>query len=329
MKALDLLCFGELLIDFVASQPGQPLAESPRFDKCAGGAPANVAVGACRLGARAAMISCVGNDPFGDFLVRALDAEGVDTGGIQRASDARTTLAFVSVDADGERDFTFFRHPGADTRIHCDATTETLITRSRVFHFGSLSLTHPSARAATREALDIARRADVVVSMDPNLRLMLWERPAEAVRAVREALPYARVVKVSQEELFLIADTDDEDEGLRFLHGLGPRLILLTRGGASARLFTPSIDREIPGFPVRALDATGAGDSFTAAFWAATFRKGSESLEQTLSDEAALVAACRFAHAAASLTVQSPGAIPALPTKSTVEARLREAPSAS
>ncbi len=327
MKDLDLLCFGELLVDFVAVDPPKSLANASHFQKCAGGAPANVAVGLTRLGSRAGMIACVGTDPFGDFLADTLEAEGVVTAGLQRSADARTTLAFVSIDADGERDFTFFRHPGADTRITCDAAVEALIPRARVFHFGSLSLTHPAARDATRAALNHAREAGLLVSMDPNLRLMLWEQPEEAIRAVREVLPYARVVKVGEEELSLIAGTDNEDEALNFIHRLGPQLILLTRGSRAARLATRSIDRKIPGFPIRAVDATGAGDSFIAAFWAALFQRRSDPLEEQLVDESTLIEACRFAHAAAALTVQAQGAIPALPNRSRVEACLRIPPS--
>lgn len=315
---LDFLAFGEILIDFVGTESGLFLEKATSFEKCAGGAPANVAVGVSRLGRSSGMIAKVGTDPFGDFLIQTLEQEGVQTTGMARSSQARTTLAFVSIGEDGERDFTFFRHPGADTQWRQEELPRDLIRKASVFHFGSLSLTHPDCRETTCQAVEFARSQGVCCSMDPNLRLMLWDQPEEAVQAVWQVLPQAQFLKVSGEELELLTGLSNESRGLEKLRQAGPHVVVLTRGADPCRLHTRDLSRDIPGFSVPAKDSTGAGDSFVAGWWASIFTQGI-SLSQLADDPEALEKACRFAQAAAALTVQGRGAIPALPTREEVE----------
>lgn len=315
---LDLLAFGELLIDFVGTKPGHSLQCADQFKKCAGGAPANVAVGVRRLGHSSGMIAKVGSDPFGDFLIQTLQQEGVDTTGMARSLNARTTLAFVSVEQDGERDFTFFRHPGADTQWNPDQIPEALLQRAKVFHFGSLSLTEEACRKATLHAARVAQDRGVYCSMDPNLRLSLWEHPEDAVQAVWELLPLVNFLKISEEELEPLTELDNESAALEKLRKAGPEIVILTRGKDPCRLETPSLSRDISGFSVKASDTTGAGDSFVAGWWSSTFSKIKQP-RQLVKETDTMISACRYAHAAAALTVQKRGAIPALPSKTDVD----------
>lgn len=315
---LDLLAFGEILIDFVGTQTGYALAQSEQFQRCAGGAPANVAVGVRRLGRASGIIAKVGMDPFGDYLVQTLEQEGVHTTGMARSSHARTTLAFVSVESDGERDFTFFRHPGADTQWNPEQMPENLLQQTKVFHFGSLSLTEATCREATLHAARVTRKQGILNSMDPNLRLSLWERPEAAIEAVWELLPLVNFLKISEEELETLTGLNHESAALDKLRKAGPEIVILTRGGDPCRLESPFASRDIPGFAVKASDTTGAGDSFVAGWWSSAFSIVREP-RRLIKDTDTLVSACRYAHATAALTVQKRGAIPALPTKSEVD----------
>lgn len=314
----DLCCFGELLVDFVASPAGESLANSVTFEKCAGGAPANVAVGATRLGCKTALIAKVGADPFGDFLVSCMRDNKVNVEGISRAPDVRTTLAFVSLMKNGERDFTFFRNPGADTEIRPSEVSGELIENSRVFHFGSLSLTHPKAYEATCHALRVAQNANVHVSMDPNIRLNLWDDANHARATILNVISAVNTIKVSEEELELITGESHPDTAIQALLDRGPTVILLTLGKDGCRLHTRNLEKEIPAFPVEARDTTGAGDSFISAWWA-TLLSGKSTLSDLEADSDALESACRYGNAAAAITVQKTGAIPALPKPGDIE----------
>jgi fructokinase len=171
---LDVIACGEMLIDFVSTVSGVTLADAPAFQKAAGGAPANVAAGVARLGYRAGFMGQVGDDEFGRFLADTLRKDGVDIGGLRFSADARTALAFVSLRADGEREFMFYRHPSADMLWRPEDVDAAFAAQARIFHYGSISLIGEPSRGATLAALEHARAGGALISYDPNLRLALW-----------------------------------------------------------------------------------------------------------------------------------------------------------
>jgi fructokinase len=311
-----VVCLGEALIDFVADVSGVSLIDCPGFRKAPGGAPANVAVGLARLGVPVRFIGKVGDDPFGRFLEQTLAGAGVDTRGMRFDPEARTGLAFVALQADGERDFTFYRHPSADMRLSPAEIDPALFDGARLFHFGSITLITEPSRSATLAAIAAARSAGCAVSYDPNLRLPLWPSAEAARRAILVAMPAADLVKVSEEEaVFLHGDPDRCAEALL---AQGPRLVLVTRGAAGCDYFTAEGARgHVPGFSVTAVDTTGAGDGFVAGLLARLPASGTASLA-----EEQLRETLRFANAVGALTCTQKGAIPALPTPAAVAALL-------
>lgn len=270
---IDVVAMGELLIDFVSVATGASIKDSPGFTKAPGGAPANVAVGVRRLGHTSGFIGKVGNDDFGLFLGETLAREGVDTRGVKYEDRARTMLAFVSLRPDGEREFMFYRHPSADMLLEPSEIDAGLLGEARVFHHGSISLITEPSRSATLAAVEAARAAGALVSYDPNLRLRLWPTSDEARTTILAAANSADIIKVSEEELAFLTGTDGMAEGVRKLRNLvRPECaIVVTRGrwgcaldlaegeGCSGGLWL-----EVPGFDVRAVDTTGAGDAFVA-----------------------------------------------------------------
>lgn len=266
---IDVVAMGELLIDFVSVATGVSIKDSPGFTKAPGGAPANVAVGVRRLGRTSGFIGKVGSDDFGRFLGETLAREGVDTRGVRYEDRARTMLAFVSLGPDGEREFMFYRHPSADMLLEPSEIDTGLIAEARVFHHGSISLITEPSRSATVVAVKAARAAGALVSYDPNLRLPLWPTPDEARSAILAAALSADIIKVSEEELAFLTGATEVVEGVRRLRDIVATdcAIVVTRGrhgcalalGGSAGLWL-----EVPGFDVRAVDTTGAGDAFVA-----------------------------------------------------------------
>lgn len=317
---IEICCLGELLIDFVATTEGQSLVDTNSFHKCAGGAPANVAVAATRLGARSALVAKVGPDPFGDFLIQTLRDEGITTTSIARDANYCTTLAFVSIFEDGERDFVFFRNPGADTQLSVDDLPRDLISAAKVLHFGSLSLTQEPAREATLTAVQLARNAQVIISFDPNLRPNLWPHPDQAKLEILNVIPLVDLLKVSADEATFFSGLSDLEEAADYLRSLGPKLVLVTRGKDGVSYHTDKITGTVPGFQVVATDTTGAGDSFIAGWQTHWLKHAPQSSGLEDLDKAAIEAACYYAHAVAALTVQKSGAIPALPSSREVDA---------
>lgn len=311
------LCLGEALIDFVADVSGCSLIECPGFRKAPGGAPANVAVGLARLGVKAAFLGKVGEDPFGRFLEQTFAGAGVDTRWMRFDPAARTGLAFVSLQANGERDFVFYRNPSADMLYRPDEIPAEAFAACRVLHFGSITLTQEPSRGATLDAVRRAREAGALITCDPNLRPALWPDLDTARREILAALPLADFVKVGEEEL-------------EFLFGAGAAaetlfegrvsLAAVTRGPDGCRLATISEAVDLPGFPVTAVDTTGAGDGFTAGILYGLLQRGG--LSGLGAGE--LHRLGRFANAVGALTCRIKGAIPALPTLAQVEEFLHD-----
>ncbi|MGA7670883.1 MAG: PfkB family carbohydrate kinase [Nitrolancea sp.] len=318
MANFDVVTCGELLIDFVALETGVRLVDAHDFEKAAGGAPANVAVGLARLGHKVGFLGQVGEDDFGDFLAGTLQANRVDTTGLRRCREARTALAFVSLKADGERDFMFYRHPSADMLWRADDHDLALSTASRVFHFGSISLISEPSRSSTIAAVEAARASGALISYDPNLRVPLWPSLDAAREGLRFGLAHANIVKMSLEELAFLSGVDDVERGARRLWHDQLRLLTITSGIAGCTWFTLDGSGSIESFPVTSIDTTGAGDAFVAGVLAglieADFRFEPDALQPVM----------RLANAAGALTVTKRGAIPALPTRAEVEAFLSE-----
>ncbi len=312
----DVVSLGELLVDFVPDRAGVTLGEAERFLKAAGGAPANVAVGVARLGGAASFVGKVGDDPFGHWLVEVLEGEGVDVHDVRFEEAARTALAFVSLTAEGERDFVFYRHPSADQLHRPDEVDLDAVRAAKVLHHGSISLIQEPSRSATLAAIHAAREAGVTVSYDPNLRLPLWPSAEAAREGMRSAWPLAHVIKVSEEELQFLTGSGDVEAARDLWHD-DLALLLVTLGSEGVAWFTAGGSGRVASMPVTPVDTTGAGDAFVAGLLAAWCAHPG-----LVGDEARLEAALREANAYAALTTTQPGAIPALPTREELTAFL-------
>ncbi len=317
----DVITHGEMLIDFVSTVNGVPLIEAPSFLKAPGGAPANVAVGLARLGVPTGFMGQVGDDAFGHFLEQTLRENQVDVTALRFSREARTMLAFVSLRADGERDFMFYRHPSADMLYRLEQVDEAYLRSAQVFHFGTISLINEPARSATLHAAKIAREAGLLISFDPNLRLNLWPDAKAARDGMRLGWLLAHVIKVSEEELAFLGETADLTEAACKLWHNDLRVLIITRGKAGCRYVTSAVSGEVAGFTVNAVDTTGAGDGFVAGLL-----KGLHDRPDAHADEDCLRAICRFANAVGALATTRRGAIPALPTTEQVEAFLSKQP---
>ena len=221
----EALCIGELLIDFVSTTPDVTLAEAPGFVKAPGGAPANVAVGLAKLGVDTGFIGKVGADAFGDFLRETLQQNDVDTTYLIGDEISRTTLAFVATRSDGMKDITFYRHPGADIQLSPDEINTNYIQSAELFHYGSVSLSHSPTREATLAAIKAAKAGRARLSYDPNVRLMLWDDADDAKYWIWKAMPYADIVKISDEEWEFITGDADLEQGIKHILELGVKLL--------------------------------------------------------------------------------------------------------
>lgn len=304
-----VVAIGELLIDFVPQQKGCALDEVTHFERVAGGAPANVAAAIARLGGNAAMISQVGEDAFGTHILKVLRANGVDTSYVFRTGRANTGLAFVSLDAAGNREFSFFRNPSADLFLEEGQIAPDMFTECAALHFCSVDLVDWPVRAAHRRAVALAKQAGALISFDPNVRLPLWSSPADCQAAIREFLPSADLVKLSDDEVEFVTGCTDERAAAEKLFGMGCRLLIVTRGAAGSAAYTPHAEGFAETIRVPVTDTTGAGDSFIGSFLYQLTRDGvaadglDKLTEQQLTDY--LVFSAQYA----SLTVQHKGAV--------------------
>ena len=318
-KTTDITALGELLIDFTqagVSESGQLL-----FERNPGGAPANVLAAASRLGLSAAFIGKVGSDMHGEFLRDTLIDAGINTEGLIMSDEAFTTLAFVALGENGERSFSFARKPGADTLLHPAELPVELIRNSRVFHVGSLSLCAEPMRSATLVALHEARQAGCIISYDPNYRSALWQSEEEAKERMRSLLPYANMVKISDEEAELLSDHAEPEAAAAAILREGPDLVAVTLGAGGAYIALREGRCRVAGYKVAAVDTTGAGDAFWGAFIFAMLKSGRKPDELTADDA---VRFAKFANAAAALCVSKRGAIPAMPTAAEVDKFIKE-----
>ncbi|MBI5834509.1 MAG: hypothetical protein HZB16_19595 [Armatimonadetes bacterium] len=316
---VDALCLGELLIDLVSPDADVGLAEARSFVKAPGGAPANVAVGLARWGLSAGFVGCVGDDAFGRHLRDTLVGEGVDTQGLRLHPEARTTLAFVATRSDGRKDILFYRNPGADAMLAPADLDPAQLASTRLFHFCSVSLSRSPVREATLTAARLAKAAGATISFDPNWRAPLWDDPAEGRAQIAAGVALADVLKVADEELELVAGTDDPEAAVERLLAAGPRLVVITFGADGALAATAAQRTRLPGFAVHAVDTLGAGDAFVAGLLSYLLEQPRINLDL---DELALAAMLRRANAAGALATTVVGVIPALPTPQRVQSFL-------
>lgn len=314
MKSCDVLALGELLIDFTesgTSQRGNTLLEANP-----GGAPCNVLAMLQKLGKRTAFIGKVGADFFGDLLEDTLKDAGISTRGLKRDGQVHTTLAFVHTMDGGERSFSFYRNPGADMRLGIEDLDDALLSSCRIFHFGTLSLTDEPCREATRVAVCRARRAGALISFDPNLRESLWDSLEHAREQIDWGLAQCDILKISDNELAFMTDTEDFDEGAARILKKHPQIKLLnvTAGEQGSIAYYGNARCQVPVFDVTAVEKTGAGDTFCACVLNYVLEHGLEGLAlQNLRDM------LTFGNAAASLIIQRKGALKVMPTREEVE----------
>lgn len=312
---MDIVAIGEVLIDL--TQTGTDGAGVPQYAANPGGAPANLAVAAARLGASTALISKVGQDAFGRYLRKVMEENKVDVSALTVDEEQHTTMAVVSVDENGERDFTFYRDPGADSMLLKDEIPLGLLKEARFLHFGSVSLTREPARTTTLCAAETARALGTVITYDPNYRANLWPDRDTAIRRMRKPLDMVDILKISDEELPLLADTDDLEAGTAALAEHGIRLILVTLGPNGVFYRFGGKTGTVPGVPCTVGDTNGAGDTFFGAFLSRLSRlDGPDCLTADMLEEM-----LAFANKAASITTSRRGAIPAMPTLEEMKTR--------
>ena len=281
-----------------------------------GGAPANVAVAAAKLGARTAFLGKAGKDMHGEFLKEVLKKENVETDGMILDEKFFTTLAFVKTAENGERSFSFARKPGADTRIEKEEIHTVILDQTKIFHAGSLSLTDQPARDTTFYAVKRAKKNGSMISYDPNYRASLWKNEETAKEQMRSLIPYVDIMKISDEETELLTGKEKPEEAAEILFQKGVKIIAVTLGSEGAYLYCKEGGIQIPGFASRAVDTNGAGDSFWGGFLYCISKAG-KSPEMFGIEE--LKEYVRFGNAVASLCVEKKGAIPAMPTLEEVE----------
>ena len=316
----DVVALGELLIDFAPvsrSETGYPvLAAQP------GGAPGNFLAALNKFGLRTAMIGKVGDDMFGRLLLGTLQAAGIDTSGVLADPSVFTTMAFVSLDESGNRDFSFARKPGADTCLRPEEVNETLLRSTKVFHFGTLSLTDEPAAAATRKAIEAAKAAGALISLDPNLRKPLWKSEEDAKSAIEWSLRQADIVKISDEEIDFLWGLSPEEGAQKLIREYGVSLVYATLGpkGCHAVTASQAVTVSSPS-GIHVVDTTGAGDIFGGSAMSQFLRTGKA--PKDLNKEELRRIVC-FACTAASLSTQKHGGIASVPEETDVQAKMAE-----
>ncbi|MCL2866070.1 MAG: carbohydrate kinase [Lachnospiraceae bacterium] len=308
----DVIALGELLIDFVGH--GESPEGNQMFEACPGGAPTNVLAMLCKLGKKTAFIGKVGTDQFGVLLKDVASQIGIDTSHLLMDPKVNTTLAFVHTFTDGDRDFSFYRNPGADMMLKTSEIPAEMIQQTKIFHFGTLSMTHDTVRAATKKALSIAKEAGVLISFDPNLRPPLWSSLESAKEQMEYGFCQCDILKIADNEIQFVSGLKDYDAGIQYLQEKYQiPLILLTLGKDGSRAYYKRIRVEQPGFKCKAIETTGAGDTFTGSALNYILEHDFKHLsEQNLNEM------LTFSNAAAALVTTKKGAIKVMPTQQDV-----------
>ena len=316
-KLYDVVALGELLIDF--TQNGKSEQGNGLFEANPGGAPCNVLAMLNNLGKKTSFIGKVGNDQFGLMLKATLEELGIGTENLMLDHEVPTTLALVHTFEDGDRDFSFYRNPGADMRLRAEEVQEKLIEEARIFHFGTLSMTHEGVREATKKALNTAKRSGAIISFDPNLREPLWDSLELAKEQVIYGLAYADILKISDNEIQWLTGEEDFTEGVKKIREIKEiPLILVSMGKEGSRAYYKDMMVEAaPFLQENTIETTGAGDTFCANVLNYVLEHGLEDLT-----EDGLKEMLTFANAAASMITTKKGALRVMPKKAEIEAFL-------
>lgn len=315
MEKNDVVALGELLIDL--TQNGYSGQGNPLLEANPGGAPCNVLALLTKLGHSTAFIGKVGKDGFGDQLENALTETGISTAGLLRDDQVHTTLAVVHTLAGGDRDFSFYRNPGADMCLHTQEINRELIRQAKIFHFGTLSMTDEPVRSATYAAIAEAEAHGILRSFDPNLRPPLWRTLDEAKEQVLYGMAHCDILKISDNEIQWLTQQEDFDAGVRWIRQRFPniRLLLLSMGKDGSRGYSGDAMAEVKGFSVSAIETTGAGDTFFGGILHHVLAWGlrdytRQELEEMLT----------FANAAAALVTTRKGALRVMPSLAEIQA---------
>lgn len=312
---------GEALIDFIPHEIGVAMNEVESFKRAPGGAPANVAATIAKLGGNSSFIGQVGEDQFGYFLERVLAENKVDVRHMLHTDEANTALAFVALKEGGERDFAFFRKPSADMLLDRKYIKTIDFKAHDILHFCSVSLIESAVKYSHIEAIEKVKKRDGLIVFDPNVRKNLWDDQDLYAKTIREFIPYADVLKVSDDEIKFITGKKTVEEGIQYLLSGSIKLLILTKGKDGVTFFTSEKEVSVPGFNVHSIDTTGAGDSFIGAFLYQFSSKG-QHLSRLTSEE--LYDMGVFANAVAAIVTTKNGAISALPTIEEVSAFMSE-----
>ena len=318
-KVYDVTAMGEMLIDFTLN--GQSDQGNNLFEACPGGAPCNVLAMLNKLGRKTAFIGKVGEDQFGRLLRDTIDELGIETKGLLLDREIHTTLAFVHTFPDGDREFSFYRKPGADMMLSADEVDYDLIRKSKVFHFGTLSMTDEPVRTATKKALETAKEAGCLITFDPNLRPPLWDSLDTAKEMMEYGFRYCDMLKISDNEIQFVTGKEDYDEGIRFLQETYHiPLIFLTMGKEGSRAYYQDLRVEKKGFTVKAIETTGAGDTFCGCAIHGLLTHGMEGLNEEVLGEI-----LTYANAGAALITMKKGAIRSMPEPENITKMIEEA----
>lgn len=311
-KKYDVIALGELLIDFTMN--GQSEQGNNMFEACPGGAPCNVLALLNKMGKKTAFIGKVGKDQFGTLLRDTITEAGIDASNLMVDENVNTTLAFVHTFPDGDREFSFYRNPGADMMLTADEVNPEVVKDTKVFHFGTLSMTHEGVREATKKAVETAKANGCLVSFDPNLRPPLWSSLDLAKEQMEYGFGKCDILKISDNEIQFVSGKEDYDEGIAYLQETyNIPLILLTMGKDGSRAYYKGMRVERPGFSVKAIETTGAGDTFCGSSLNYLVDHDFENLTEEQLGEM-----LTFANAAAALVTTKKGAIKAMPVKEEV-----------
>ena len=311
-KKYDVIALGELLIDFTMN--GQSEQGNNMFEACPGGAPCNVLALLNKMGKKTAFIGKVGKDQFGTLLRDTITEAGIDASNLMVDENVNTTLAFVHTFPDGDREFSFYRNPGADMMLTADEVNPEVVKDTKVFHFGTLSMTHDGVREATKKAVETAKANGCLVSFDPNLRPPLWSSLDLAKEQMEYGFGKCDILKISDNEIQFVSGKEDYDEGIAYLQETyNIPLILLTMGKDGSRAYYKGMRVERPGFSVKAIETTGAGDTFCGSSLNYLVDHDFENLTEEQLGEM-----LTFANAAAALVTTKKGAIKARPVKEEV-----------
>lgn len=297
------IAIGEALIDMIPCEKGVALKKVSSFERMCGGAPTNVACAYAMTGGDARVLTMLGKDAFGDFLVDTMEERGINTSLVLRTDKANTALAFVSLDKNGNRDFSFYRKPSADMLLDKNDLKEEWFDKN-ILHFCSVDLVECPMKGAHKRAIEITEKKGGVVSFDPNLRFPLWDDHEELKKTVLEFCRFADIIKVSDEEIEFLAGTSDPDKAAAFFLALGAKVVFVTLGKAGANMYTSDKKSSFGGYPTTAIDTTGAGDIFIGTALSAMEKLGCDLSPTEDQMEKILKIACY----ASSLSVRCKGA---------------------